>query len=986
MPYFNNKNLFLIHIPKTGGTSLEQYFKKNNNDNIIFFGNKIKINNHTQQHCTYQELNQFGFNDEKTNFITVVRNPYDRAFSTLFFNNIIDDKSSKEDIELRLKLFLDDIFIYGNHKLEQYKFLIDENSQIINSTILKTENLTNDMKSLGYDDFNMHEKNNTKDYELLLTEKIINMIDQYYKKDFEYFGYKMKPKYDDVNSFFISETRLLFFDIFHKDNNLYLICPRYKPTSTEEINSIISSITIKYKDIKLKNCGFISDFNINQTLILGYEFQSNYIVNDITVEYDGIEKQYSLLNRKTTTKNILSLTTLFKDDYELIDPFYKYYDEQGVEMFYLYYNGKIDNIDIEKFNKYNIILIEWDFYYRDENNIFPNHAQKGQVNHALWKYGKDNFEYMIFCDFDEYLYVENKTLFTEIIDNDYECLGFCNIWSKSEIKNNHLEDFMHGDKFIFAPDTGPKCIHKVSLFNIVDIHVNLENMTRGKFNYDKYHFYNWSKHNRIRDVKYNKSIVSDNKIIKQIYILWFQGFEHTPYLVKKCVDSWKYYNPDWIINLLDQNNINKYININDHIDLSNKKLSYSALSDIYRVLLLKKYGGLWVDATTFCNKSLNEWLNNHIQNGFFAFSNPGPDRLISSWFIYSSKNNYILNRLVINVLTFIKTKNEIEEYFWFHYLFNYLYLNNNKIKFLWNETNKLESDKPHLLQKIGMFSQITNEIKTIIDSNIPIFKLNHHENFNSYNDKCILNYLFNKIDKIIFVHIGKTGGTSIMDFFNIKQIHHIKVIFNQDKNYITWIRNPLSRFVSAFNMEYDTKELDPKFKNITNLNEINLDNTIDTHKTKRFLTNSLHDYEIRCNELFKYFDSANKLAESLSSSNEKIKKEAQELINICGHTHKGIGWYFDNGEFIEKHHQNILMVGRMEHMDEDIKKLKTFLPCKHYIDKIRVNKSNSSKYLSELAITNLLEYYKDTDYKTLHIMEKYGFIDNETLNSYYKYN
>ena len=121
---------------------------------------------------------------------------------------------------------------------------------------------------------------------------------------------------------------------------------------------------------------------------------------------------------------------------------------------------------------------------------------------------------------------------------------------------------------------------------------------------------------------------------KIIYIVWFQGFENAPDIIKKCVDSWKYYNPNYIINLIDNNNINNYIHLEDYIDMSKKDINYTALSDIIRIILLSKYGGLWVDATTFCNKPLDEWLHDYIKNGFFAFDKPSSDKLISSWFIY----------------------------------------------------------------------------------------------------------------------------------------------------------------------------------------------------------------------------------------------------------------------------------------------------------------------------------------------------------------
>ena len=62
-------------------------------------------------------------------------------------------------------------------------------------------------------------------------------------------------------------------------------------------------------------------------------------------------------------------------------------------------------------------------------------------------------------------------------------------------------------------------------------------------------------------------------MIKTIYILWFQGFDNAPEIVKKCVQSWKYYNPDWTIILLDNTNLNNYITLENYIiDIHNKNI------------------------------------------------------------------------------------------------------------------------------------------------------------------------------------------------------------------------------------------------------------------------------------------------------------------------------------------------------------------------------------------------------------------------------
>jgi hypothetical protein len=41
--------------------------------------------------------------------------------------------------------------------------------------------------------------------------------------------------------------------------------------------------------------------------------------------------------------------------------------------------------------------------------------------------------------------------------------------------------------------------------------------------------------------------------------------------------------------------------------------------------------------------------------------------------------------------------------------------------------------------------------------------------------------------------------------------------------------------------------------------------------------------------------------------------------------------------------------------------------------------------MSQLAITNIINFYKDTDYNALQELYKHKFISKELLNSYYKY-
>ena len=238
-------------------------------------------------------------------------------------------------------------------------------------------------------------------------------------------------------------------------------------------------------------------------------------------------------------------------------------------------------------------------------------------------------------------------------------------------------------------------------------------------------------------------------MIKEIFILWFQGFNNAPDIVKKCLKSWLYYNSDWNINIIDDSNLKNYIKLEEYIDVTNKQINKTALSDFIRCVLLKKYGGLWVDATTFCNKSLNDWLPNYINEGFFAFDKPAPDRLISSWFLYSQENNYIINSWCKSVINYYKINNNPHNYFWFHYLFGDLYKSDSNFKQVWDRVPKLSANGlgPHYIYgKGGMFNNITYQVKKDIDDKItPLYKLTYKCEFLEYDETKNLYYLYSTV-------------------------------------------------------------------------------------------------------------------------------------------------------------------------------------------------------------------------------------------------
>jgi len=240
-------------------------------------------------------------------------------------------------------------------------------------------------------------------------------------------------------------------------------------------------------------------------------------------------------------------------------------------------------------------------------------------------------------------------------------------------------------------------------------------------------------------------------MIKTLYILWFQGFDNSPDIVKKCVQSWKHYNPDWNIILLDNNNLQDYINFEEYPMLRKTSIHKCHLSDIVRVILLQKYGGCWTDSTTFCNKPLTEWSPNYIREGFFAFQKPGPDRLLSNWFLYADKDNYILDKWYEKTVEYYSKNNRAEKYLIHHYMFGNLYESDIIFKEMWDKVPKLQANGlgPHYIQEKGMFKILIERIKNDIDRKItPLYKLTYKCKFPEYDINLITYYLYTTIENI----------------------------------------------------------------------------------------------------------------------------------------------------------------------------------------------------------------------------------------------
>lgn len=234
---------------------------------------------------------------------------------------------------------------------------------------------------------------------------------------------------------------------------------------------------------------------------------------------------------------------------------------------------------------------------------------------------------------------------------------------------------------------------------------------------------------------------------KNIWIYWSQGFGIAPALVSKCVQTWSSLNPDYTIRLLDSNNISEYLDLTEVLSSNRiKKASFAAKSDLIRVNLLAKHGGIWVDSTLMCLHPLDEWLIP--DHPFFAFSNPGPDRMISSWFLSAEPSSYIIKKWRAESQQYWSRWKLRRKYYWFHYLFGDLYQSDERFKQEWDSSQKIEADGAHILTPFRekFFEQATEEkIAALHNARHPVLKLTYKCIKDGYPEGSMIDYLLNKM-------------------------------------------------------------------------------------------------------------------------------------------------------------------------------------------------------------------------------------------------
>lgn len=182
----------------------------------------------------------------------------------------------------------------------------------------------------------------------------------------------------------------------------------------------------------------------------------------------------------------------------------------------------------------------------------------------------------------------------------------------------------------------------------------------------------------------------------KIFVYWGQGFDSAPELVKACYSQLTKNNSNVIS--IDNSNVDKYIEIPDYIK-HNSHISMAHRSDVIRICLLARHGGVWIDATGYCIENLGHFFDS-VGSDFFAYRSG--DNQISNWFLCSRSNSYISQAMATALLHHWSVHEKALDNFVFHHIFEGLTLIDSKFADYWNQVpNISRSPALKLARQLG---------------------------------------------------------------------------------------------------------------------------------------------------------------------------------------------------------------------------------------------------------------------------------------------
>jgi hypothetical protein len=215
-----------------------------------------------------------------------------------------------------------------------------------------------------------------------------------------------------------------------------------------------------------------------------------------------------------------------------------------------------------------------------------------------------------------------------------------------------------------------------------------------------------------------------------------------------------------------------------------------------------------------------------------------------------------------------------------------------------------------------------------------------------------------------FIHIGKTGGTSIIAGLKIESSPNLGrkyVVFSHFHDFglkdvgrgekiFFCVRDPIEKFISGFYSRQ--RKGRPRYSK---------------------------EWSIGEQHAFERFSTPNQLALALSSDNQEDRNEAVLAMKTIVHVSASYWDWFVDEKYFESRLGDVLFVCQIERLDSDFEKLKQLLrlPSGLSLPKNEVerheNPKGLDKHLDDRAVQNLKKWY-ERDYQFIECLKKNGLI------------
>lgn len=232
-------------------------------------------------------------------------------------------------------------------------------------------------------------------------------------------------------------------------------------------------------------------------------------------------------------------------------------------------------------------------------------------------------------------------------------------------------------------------------------------------------------------IKTKKDLGTD----KIIWQYWAQGYDQVPEIVRQCLDSVDRWAADYTIIRLSDANVSDYLDIPGFVQQKRAVFSVAHFSDLLRLMLLKAYGGVWLDATVFLSGPIpaeyagqdifffrrdpaephyKYWRNTYAY--YFGWAKGFRVNMLNS-ILFAKVGNKEISELCDMMLVWWKYHDGIPDYFFFQILFDVYGYPNNML---------LVSDTlPHYLQQSVNDPRFDLMSRETILERIPLHKLSY---------------------------------------------------------------------------------------------------------------------------------------------------------------------------------------------------------------------------------------------------------------------